>query len=103
VVDTASEDEHVEAAEDGLRLAADSLLKQPFLLVMDEVLNAVSEGLVESKRVIELLGNRGDTHIILTGRGASGEMVQMVDLVTECKKVKHPYDEGKLAVRGLDF
>lgn len=103
VVDTASEDEHREAAEFGLKLIAKSLKQGPFLVVMDEVLNAVSEGLIESRRVIELLGNRGNTHIILTGRGATEEIIKMADLVTECKKIKHPYDEGKLAVRGLDY
>lgn len=105
VVDTASEEEHKEAAETGLRLAAKSLQQKPFLLVMDEVLNAVSEGLVESKRVMELLSKRGETHMILTGR--SGEPARIIlagaDLVTECKKIKHPYDMGRLAVRGLDF
>lgn len=103
VVDTASEEEHVLAAREGLQLATSSLQKKPFLLVMDEVLNAVSEGLVESKSVIELLSNRGETHVILTGRGASKNIMDIADLVTECKKIKHPYDLGKLAVKGLDF
>lgn len=103
VVDTASEEEHMSAASEGLVLAGVKLAEQPFLLVLDEVLNAVSEGLVESKGVMELLGKRGDTHIILTGRGATKDIIQAADLVTECKKIKHPYDAGKLAVRGLDF
>lgn len=103
VVDSASEAEHKAAAESGLRLAANSLQQKPFLLVMDEVLNAMSEGLVESHRVLELLSRRGETHIILTGRGVTQEIVEVADLVTECKKIKHPYDQGKLAVRGLDF
>ncbi len=106
VVDTASEEEHREAAEAGLQLAAKSLKNKPFLLVLDEVLNAVSEGLLESKAVMELLSKRGETHIVLTGRSSSEPartVLAGVDLVTECKKIKHPYDEGKLAVAGLDF
>lgn len=106
VVDTATEDEHKEAAKEGLQLAAKCLAKKPFLLVMDEVLNALSEGLIESKKVTEILEKRGDTHMVLTGR-ASGEPARTIlggaDLVTECKKIKHPYDEGNLAVKGLDF
>ena len=105
VVDTASEEEHRAAAAAGIEYAVSSLEKEPFLLVMDEVLNAVSEGLLESKRVMELLSKRGETHVILTGR--SGEPTRMIlegaDLVTECKKIKHPYNMGKLAVSGLDF
>jgi cob(I)alamin adenosyltransferase len=106
VVDSATEEEHVQAAKDGLQIATDSLKQKPFLLVIDEVLNAVSEGLIDEKDVLEILKQRNETHIVLTGRGGT-EPARMIlegaDLVTECKKIKHPYDEGKLAVRGLDF
>lgn len=103
VVDTASEEEHVQAAKNGLLLVAEGLQQRPFLLVMDEVLNAVSEGLVESRAVLDLLDMRGETHIVLTGRGATQEIIDIADLVSECRKIKHPYDTGKLAVKGLDF
>jgi cob(I)alamin adenosyltransferase len=106
VVDTASEDEHIEAAKQGLKMVEQKLAEKPFLLVMDEVLNAISEGLLESGAVMEVLSQRGNTHIVMTGR-AGTEPARTVlagaDLVTECKKIKHPYDNGKLAVRGLDF
>lgn len=105
VIDTASEEEHKQASQDGLAVVRQKLIEQPFLLVMDEVLNAVSEGLLEEKEVMETLDNRGSTHVVLTGR--SGEpttrLLEGSDLVTECKKIKHPYDLGKLAVKGLDF
>ncbi len=105
VVDTASEEDHLQAAKAGLQLAANSIQQKPFLLVMDEVLNAVSEGLLDEKDVLDAIGGRGETHIVLTGR--SGEptrrLLEGADLVTECKKIKHPYDLGRLAVSGLDF
>lgn len=108
VVDTASEDEHRAAAKQGLDLVRQKLqgYEPCFLLVMDEVLTAVSEGLVESQRVLELLSHRGETHIILTGRAGTEPARRLLagaDLVTECKKIKHPFDTGKLAVKGLDF
>jgi cob(I)alamin adenosyltransferase len=103
VVDTASEAEHVAAASDALALAKQQLATQPFLLVLDEVLNAVDEGLLSEQLVLALLASRGSTHVILTGRGVTPQMIEQVDLVTECKKIKHPYDLGKLAVQGLDF
>lgn len=103
VVDTASEEEHQEAATTSLALANKHLEEKPFLLVMDEVLNAVTEGLVDEREVVKLLKERGETHIVLTGRGLPKEIEDLADLVTECKKVKHPYDVGKLAVSGLDF
>jgi ATP:corrinoid adenosyltransferase len=105
VVDTASEDEHIQAAKEGLELVQQKLSEQPFLLVMDEVLNAVSEGLLEEKDVLDVVEGRDETHIVLTGR--SGEptrrLLEGADLVTECKKIKHPYDLGKLAVKSLDY
>ncbi len=103
VVDTASEEEHLAAATNNLELASERLKDKPFLLVMDEVLNAVSEGMVDPRELVELLGKRGETHIVLTGRGISEQIEDLADLVTECKKIKHPYDTGKLAVAGLDF
>lgn len=103
VVDSASEEEHREAARQGLEMVRQKLETKPFLLVMDEILNAVSEGLLDEQVVLDLIGERGDTHLVFTGRGATTKMVAATDLVTECKKIKHPYDLGKLAVRGLDF
>lgn len=103
VVDTASEEEHQQAAAKSLEMANKHLQEMPFLLVMDEVLNAVSEGLIEVEQLIKVLGNRGETHVVLTGRGLPKEIEEVADLVTECKKIKHPYDTGKLAVSGLDF
>lgn len=103
VVDTASEEEHRQAAAKSLEMANKHLQEMPFLLVMDEVLNAVNEGLIEVEKLIKVLGNRGETHVVLTGRGLPKEIEEVADLVTECKKIKHPYDTGKLAVSGLDF
>lgn len=103
VVDTASEEEHRLAAEQGIVSAREKLASKPFLLVLDEVLNAVSEGILEESEVIKLINSRGNTHIVLTGRGVTNKIIDVADLVTECKKIKHPYDLGKLAVKGLDF
>lgn len=106
VVDKSSREEHIKAAKEGLKLAEEKLKQQPFLLVMDEVLNAVSEGLLKEEDVLQVVGKRGETHILMTGRGDHkriNRLWQEADLVTECRKIKHPYDKGELAVRGLDF
>ena len=41
--------------------------------------------------------------IVMTGRGASEELIALADLVTEMKKIKHPFDEGITARRGIEF
>ncbi|MCD6223234.1 MAG: cob(I)yrinic acid a,c-diamide adenosyltransferase, partial [Thermoplasmata archaeon] len=60
-------------------------------------------GLIDLKDVMSLLEKRGETHVILTGRNASREIIEIADLVTEMKKVKHYYDEGVKAIEGLEY
>jgi cob(I)alamin adenosyltransferase len=104
VLDTASEAEHQAAAQEALAVAREKVSSgMYFLVVVDEVLNAISEGLLDEQLVLEMLAQRGNTHVVLTGRGVGDDMIAAADLVTECTKIKHPYDEGKLAVSGLDF
>ncbi len=104
VVDRFGEEEHKEAAREGLKLAEEKLVSGEYqLVVLDEVLNALSEGLLEDEAVLRVVGLRGEAHIVLTGRGLGEELGRVADLVTECKKVKHPYDKGIMAVRGLDY
>lgn len=103
VIDTATDDEHLQAARAGLELAGNALSQKPFLLILDEILNAVSEGLIREKDLLSLIEKRGQTHIVLTGRGVTENIIRASDLVTECTKIKHPYDSGKLAIRGLDY
>jgi cob(I)alamin adenosyltransferase len=103
-------DGHKKAAMKALLLAQSALNRnkeeggiKPDLLVMDEVVRAVQDGLLTIKDVLDTVKMRGTTHMILTGHKASEELRKNADLVTEMKKVKHPYDRGVLAVRGLDF
>lgn len=100
--DHAGEDEHKEAALAAL-VKAKELLKEVDVLVLDEVINAIGDGLVEEVDVLRLLRERRSTHVVLTGRGVSKELIEAADLVTQMKKVKHPFDVGKKAVKGLDY
>ena len=102
VVDAASDEEHAQAAEAALN-KAEELVKSADLLIMDEVNNAIADKLIQVSQVLQVLQGRKNTHIILTGRDAHSEIIEAADLVTEMKKIKHPYDAGRLAVRGLDF
>lgn len=109
--DHATPNEHHRAAQKALLLAKRLIVPQPlalspwplFLLVLDEALNAVNDKLINLIDLINLISKRGQTHIILTGRDAPKKLIDMADLVTEMKNIKHPYDSGKKAVLGLDF
>jgi len=100
--DHATEKAHLAAAKEAWELAKEKI-KETDVIVLDEVVNAIQDQLLEEREVLELLKNRGETHVILTGRGASKRLIEVADLVTECVKLKHPFDQGRMAVRGLDY
>ncbi len=100
--DHATPKEHRQAGEKGIELAK-KLIKKVDVLILDEINNAIKDGLVDESEVVKLMENRSETHIILTGRGASKRVIEMADLVTECKKIKHPFDKRIKAIKGLDY
>lgn len=100
--DHASVDEHSLAAKAALTRAIE-LLVEVDVLVLDEIINAIGDELLEESAVLALIQRRGTTHLVLTGRGVSDALIDQADLVTEMKQVKHPFDRGKKAINGLDF
>src|SRR3989344_7628543 len=100
--DHASPKDHKDAAQNALK-QAEKLLSKVDVLVLDEVNNAVKDKLINLIDLINLISKRGKTHLILTGRGTSGRVLEVADLVTEMKKIKHPFDKGIKAVKGLDY
>lgn len=100
--DKATPEKHQKAAKEALK-KAEELMSKVNVLVLDEAVKALDDRLLEPIEVIELLSKREETHVILTGRGGGGILMEQADLVTECKKIKHPFDRGVKAVKGLDF
>jgi len=78
--------------------------KLPTLLVLDELLDAVELGFIKENEVVDLIKQKNtDTHIIITGHKKYPLIFSAADLVTEMKKIKHPFDQGFLAIKGLDY
>lgn len=74
------------------------------VLILDEIIFCLSEGLASLDDVKALIDGRDrGVEIVLTGRGASDELIAMADLVTEMKNLKHPLDAGLPARRGIDY
>lgn len=74
------------------------------LLVMDEVLDAVNCCFVAKERLIERLNGRPEgLEVVMTGRNPAQEFTEMADYITEMRKEKHPYDQGIMARRGIEF
>ncbi|MBF0293461.1 MAG: cob(I)yrinic acid a,c-diamide adenosyltransferase, partial [Nitrospinae bacterium] len=89
-------EEHREAALAGLRLAQDILEHGDCkVVVLDEILYALGKNLVTLDEIKTLISKKPPhTHLILTGRGAPPELVEMADMVTTMEATKHPYQAG---------
>jgi cob(I)alamin adenosyltransferase len=74
------------------------------LVILDEINYAISYKMLEADTVAEELRRKPEmVHVILTGRNAHASITEMADLVTEMREVKHPYQKGLLAQRGIDY
>jgi cob(I)alamin adenosyltransferase len=74
------------------------------LVILDEVNVAAAFNLVSIDDVIRLIQDKPkNVELILTGRRADPRLVQMADLVTEMVKIKHPYDQGIPARKGIEY
>ena len=73
-------------------------------VVLDEANVADSLGYFEPDALVDLALERPETvELVVTGRGASGTLMAVADLVTEMREVKHYYEEGVIARRGIEF
>lgn len=73
------------------------------VLVLDEITYALQQRFIDIKACAALLENKPETmEIILTGRDAPAEIIKIADLVTEMKKIKHPFDAGVGARIGIE-
>lgn len=94
-----------EQAHQALAAAGEALFSGDYdLVVLDEVNVAVAWGLLELDEVLRLVRDKPqNVGLVLTGRHADVKLVELADLVTECVKIKHPYDRGVGAWEGLDY
>lgn len=74
------------------------------LVILDEIMNSIRLGVLPTEDVIDLLDAKAEhTEVVLTGRGAPQELIDRADLVTEMRLIKHPFDKGVPARKGIEF
>ncbi|HXQ19262.1 MAG TPA: cob(I)yrinic acid a,c-diamide adenosyltransferase [Acidimicrobiales bacterium] len=74
------------------------------LLILDELTYAVTYGWVPAADVVEgVTGRAPKTNVVITGRNAAPELVELADTVTEMRKVKHIFDTGVKAKKGIEY
>ena len=100
-------DEDVREAQRGYELSARMIGERSHdVVILDEILCLVRPGVLSEKRVIELMDlsrRPPETELILTGRGDSPSLTEKADLVTDMRKVKHYFDSGTPARKGIEY
>ena len=72
--------------------------------MLDELTYIINYDFVGLEEILTALRQRPEhVHVVITGRNAPDELVQMADLVTEMKSIKHPFEKGVPAQAGIDF
>ncbi|MDY0294047.1 MAG: cob(I)yrinic acid a,c-diamide adenosyltransferase [Candidatus Methanomethylophilaceae archaeon] len=96
--------EDIRAAEEALSKARELMYSGCYdLIVMDEVNVAMGWGILRTEDVLEMLGGRPENvEVVLTGRYAPDKVIEYADLVTEMVCVKHPFDKGIGARKGIE-
>ncbi len=96
---------HRAAARQALEMTRQRMLSGSWdILILDEINTAVTLGLLDAGSVLDLLKARpSKLHMILTGRDAHPDVIAAADLVTEMRNIKHPYDYGIPAQKGIDY
>lgn len=74
------------------------------VIILDEIISAVELKLLTEQDVVDIINSKAaDTHLVLTGHNKFKKIIVACDLVTEMKMIKHPYYQGVLAQRGIDY
>ncbi len=96
---------HKEKVDEAFNYLSNELKKEWDLIIADEILYAVQLNLLTEEQVIQLIEEKSqNTELILTGSHKPfPKIFEKADLVTEIKKIKHPYDQGILARKGIEY
>ena len=95
----------IDLAQEGFLHSTDVIKNGKYdLVILDEINVAVDYNLISLKDVIHLIEEKPKKlELVLTGRYAHPEIVKCADLVTEMLEIKHPYQQGIIARKGIDF
>ncbi|WP_349257128.1 cob(I)yrinic acid a,c-diamide adenosyltransferase [Nitrososphaera sp.] len=98
-------EDHQQAAKQALAVAREKLVSGAYdVLILDEINYAVKLNLLSDQDVLDLITSRPQkTTLVLTGNYAPESVLQAADLVTEMREIKHPYQSGIKAKKGIDF
>lgn len=89
------------AWEEAKKMIADPAIK---MVLLDELNIVLRYDYLSLEEVVDVLGNKPkDKHVVVTGRNAKEELIEIADLVTEMELIKHPFRSGVKAQAGIEF
>jgi cob(I)alamin adenosyltransferase len=101
-----SEEAVVEAAaRTGWTLAREKIGSGRYdMVILDEITYLLNDKILDESEVLTVISSRPETmHVVITGRQASQDLIAAADLVTEMREIKHPYQTGTRAGKGIEY
>jgi cob(I)alamin adenosyltransferase len=103
--DNSSREEHEKYAKEALKICRKKIFSEKYdIVILDEVNYAINLGLIDIEEIKKIIKEKpSDLDLVLTGNHAKEEIIELADLVTEMKEIKHPFKSGIKAKKGIDF
>ncbi len=103
--DKHSKEEHKKIANEAIKISKQKIQSGKYnIIILDEVNYAINLGLIDVDVVLDLIKLKPpELNLVLTGNHAKTKIIEVADLVTEMKQVKHPFQLGIKAKKGIDF
>ena len=103
--DKSPKEDHEKVAKEAIRISNEKIQSGKYdIIILDEINYAVNLNLISVEDVLKLIKSKpDDIDLVLTGNYAKEEVIEIADLVTEMKEIKHPFQKGIKAKKGIDF
>jgi len=103
--DKSPREDHVKAAYETLMVGKEKILSGKYnVVILDEINYAIQLDLIKLNDVLDIIKSKpSELDLVLTGNHATKEIIELADLVTEMKEIKHPFKSGIKAKKGIDF
>ena len=103
--DKSTKEEHEIVANEALKISKEKIDSGNYdIIILDEINYAVNLNLIKIDDVISIIKSKPENvDLILTGNHAKSVLIEIADLVTEMKEIKHPFQNGIKARKGIDF
>ena len=97
--------DHKEIAQEAIKVSNEKIQSKNYdIIILDEINYAINLDLISIDNVLKLIKEKPkNVDLILTGNYANKKLIEIADLVTEMKEIKHPFQKGIKAKKGIDF